>query len=235
MRLQTNNKSILVIPDLQIPFHHRDALAFLRDIRDEYNPDEVVCVGDEVDQYGLSRYTHDPDVDSAGAEYRASAKYLARLYTLFPDVKVCLSNHTDRVIKRALEAGIPKGYMKSIKEFMNAPPGWHWNRTWTINGIRFEHGDAAGGIQAHRNLAIANRCSTVIGHHHSTAGIEYIANEDSLIFGMNVGCLIDIEAYAFAYAKTAKHKPILSCGAVLGGAPALIPMLTKKSGRYLYA
>ena len=40
----------LVIPDLQAPAHHPDALAFLCAIRDKYLPKNIVCIGDELDR-----------------------------------------------------------------------------------------------------------------------------------------------------------------------------------------
>ena len=55
---------------------------------------------------------------------------------------------------------------------------------------------------------------TVIGHTHSSAGVHYTANERDTIFGMNVGCGIDVKRYAFAYGKDFPRKPIISCGVV---------------------
>lgn len=235
MRLRTNDEIILGISDLQIPFQHKDAFSFLEWLNDEYEPTKVVSLGDEVDQYMLSRYAHDPDADSAGREVEKSYKELEILYSIFPVAFACLSNHVDRVLKRAVEAGIPRAYLKSIKEFMNAPEGWNWSRYWDIGGVRFEHGDSAGGVSAHRTLAISNRQSTCIGHHHSSGGVDYVANEKEMIFGLNSGCLIDIEAYAFQYAKMAKHKPTLGAAVIVYGVPHFIPMVTKPNGRWDYA
>src|SRR6188768_104597 len=39
----------LVIPDLQAPAHHPDALPFLCAVRDKYKPVNTVCIGDELD------------------------------------------------------------------------------------------------------------------------------------------------------------------------------------------
>lgn len=232
MKLKTNDFNVLVIPDLQIPFHHRDAFDFLAYVYHRYECNRVVSIGDEVDQYNLSRYDKDPDAVSAGDEYELAMLFLEDLYEIFPRVDAVHSNHLDRVAKKAMGAGIPKAYLKDLKEWMNAPVGWNWHRFVTIGGVRYEHGDASNGARAHRILAEANRCSTVIGHHHSHAGVEYISNGNETIFAMNVGSLIDAEAVAFQYNKTSKYKPILSCGVVQGGIPHLVPMITNGKGRW---
>lgn len=52
-----------------------------------------------------------------------------------------------------------------------------------------------------------------------------MANEYDVIFGLNVGCLIDRSAYVFDYGKGAKFKPTLGCGVVLYGVPKFVPMI----------
>lgn len=232
MKLRTNDKNILAVSDLQIPFEHPDAYAFIEWLTEEYEPDEVVYVGDEVDQHALSRYDHDPDGITAGEELEESIERLKKYYALHPEAKCCTSNHTDRVFKKAFSAGIPRGYLKSIREFLQAPEGWEWRDEWRIDGIRFSHGDEVGGQVPHRTLALAAMTSCVIGHHHSTPGVHFIANRTEAIFGMNVGCLIDVNAYAFHYTRKQKNQPVLGAGLILSGVPKFVPMITTKNGRW---
>lgn len=232
MRFRTNNDKILVIPDLQAPFQHKDALDFLSFIADEIQPTKVVSIGDEVDQHALSRYPHNPDGHSAGREYELAQKFMQKLYERFPEASACYSNHTDRIFRRAFDAGIPRAYLRSIKEFMGAPDGWEWRQEWRIHDTVYTHGDCTSGTQPHRLLAQSNLCSTVIGHHHSSAGIAFLANDNKVIFGMNVGCLVDPAAYAFHYTKYNRYKPILGCGAVINGTPMFFPMPTDHRGRW---
>ena len=64
-----------------------------------------------------------------------------------------------------------------------------------------------------------------MGHGHSFAGAFPIANKRKLMFGMNVGCGIDIGAYAFAYNKKDKFRPLLGCGIVFNPSYAIwVPM-----------
>jgi len=232
MRLSKGQHNVLVIPDLQIPYEHPDALAFMLAVRDHVGTDQVVCIGDEVDQMALSSFDPDPDGPGAGPELKKALRRLKKWYTEFPNVLVATSNHTGRVQKKAFKAGIPEAYLRPVEDWMQAPPGWSWHDSFEIDGVRYEHGDAQGGMYAARNICIKNRQSTVIGHHHSNAGIAYVANESEMIFGMNVGCLVDIGAIAFKYARLNAFKVTLGCGVVLEGVPFFIPMLLKKNGRW---
>jgi len=61
MRLNKGEQTILVIPDMQIPFEHKDSLKFIQAVNDAIGgADIVVNVGDEVDQMALSRFDPDP-------------------------------------------------------------------------------------------------------------------------------------------------------------------------------
>jgi len=232
MQLKKGKETVLVIPDLQIPYEHPDALRFVQAVEELYEPTRIVCIGDEVDQHSVGRFDPDPDADGPGVELRVSKRRLKKWYEAFPVVEVCMSNHTQRIYKKAFHAGIPEGYLRPISEWLNAPEGWTWEDKFVIDGVRYEHGDAQGGQYACRNLALRNRQSTVIGHHHSHGAVYYIANEDEMIFGMNVGCLIDIKSMAFKYAKNAALKPTLGCGVVVEGVPYFIPMFLNKKGRW---
>jgi hypothetical protein len=232
MRLRKGRETVLVVPDLQVPFEHKDALAFIMAVAEEVQPSKVVCIGDEVDQMALSRFDPDPDGDGAGPELKLALRRLRAWYEVFPEVMVCTSNHTGRVQKKAFAAGIPEAYLRPVNDWMEAPDGWEWKDAWEIDGVRYEHGDAQGGIYAARNLAIRNRQSTVIGHHHSHGGCSYISNESEMIFGMNAGCLIDTNAIAFKYARLSAFKPTLGCGVVVQGVPYFVPMITNARKRW---
>lgn len=228
-----NTNTVLVISDLQIPFEHKDALAFLRWVKGRYKPNKVVNIGDEVDMHALSDYDHDPDGYSAGHELEKSLERLKAYYKMFPDTLVCTSNHTARPFRRAHKFGIPKAYLKEYHEFLKAPAGWKWADFHIIDGVRYEHGEGQSGPLGALKAALRNMQPTVIGHLHSHAGIQYTANSKHLIYGFNVGCLIDTNAYAFAYGKHSNNKPIIGVGIVEKGNPLYIPMSLDKHGRWI--
>lgn len=195
MKLKTGKEVVGIIPDLQEPFAHKDAFDFIKAVFKKYGVTKVVCIGDEVDFHAFAgKFPHDPDGYSPGHELGAAILALEKWYDEYPEVQVCTSNHLDRFYKRAYNAGLPRAAIRSPGDLLEAPKGWKWERVHTIDGVRYEHGDSQGGIDAARLLAITNRQSTVIGHHHAHGGVRFIANEESTIFGLNVGCLIDRHA-----------------------------------------
>lgn len=224
---------VLIIPDMHAPFQHPDTVEFLKHLKKIYSPDVSVCLGDELDQHMLSNWESDPDGLSAGDELNRGVEALQPIYELFPNMLVCTSNHGSRPFRRAHKFGIPKAYIRDYSEFMRSPQGWVWKDNFEIDGVIYEHGEGFTGAQAALKAALANMQSTVIGHVHSHAGIAFSANEKHLIFGFNVGCLIDGKAYAFAYGKFHKSKPIIGAGVVDKGIPRFIPMLLGKDGRWV--
>lgn len=224
---------IQIIPDTQAPFHHPDTIAFLKAVNKKYKPNHMVHIGDEVDFHALGDWDHDPDGMSAGDELTAAVGFMKKLYKAFPKMKVCTSNHTARPFRRAFKHGIPKAFLRDYHEFLKAPKGWKWADKWEIDGILFEHGEGQSGKDGAINAAKGNMQSTVIGHIHAFAGIQWAANPRFLYFGFNVGCLIDRHAYAFVYGAKMKNKPILGCGVIINRIPQFVPMLLNKRGRWV--
>ena len=58
--------------------------------------------------------------------------------------------------------------------------------------------------------------SIVQGHLHTQAYTEYTVGRRFKIFGTQVGCGIDFDSYAMAYAKAGK-KPAVGVAIILGG------------------
>lgn len=225
----------LIISDTQAPFHHPDTLDFLAAVKKKYKPTEVFHVGDEVDFNFLSNWAKDPDGYGGNEEYFYAMDFMHQLYKLFPKVKACNSNHTDRVFRKAFDSQIPIGFMKEKHEWMEAPKGWKWaDEHYTKDGIMVLHGDGLkGGLSMHQKAMKDNMCSIIFGHFHTSAKLEYFANSKTLIFAMSVGCLIDHKLYAFKYQKKNMAKPILSVGITINGVPKLVPMIVNNKGRWI--
>lgn len=217
--------NVLVIGDTQAPFQHQDYLDFLWDIYKKYKCKKVVNIGDELDFHCHSKYVKSPVAMGAMQEYELGIKFMRQMYRVFPRVSACISNHTMRPWARAAEVGIPQSWMRSYRDVMQAPKGWHWQSRWEIDGVVYQHGMGYSGANGHVKAATKNRQSTVIGHLHSHLGVKYLASHSDLIFGMNVGCGIDVDSYAFKYGEFLGDKPTLGCGVVIDGFYAYpIPM-----------
>lgn len=228
-------QSILVIPDQHAPYHHPDFIDFLKEIRDTFNPDLVVNLGDELDYHALSFHDSDPNLDSAGTELELGKVFLTKLHDEFPKMLICHSNHGSMVFRRAKAHGIPVQMIKRYRDVLfpvGGCEGWSWASGWRINTalgeVLFKH-------QTSNILSDAahNQCNLVVGHEHGKFGVEYSASSAHLYYGMYCGCGIDKDAMAFAYGKHSMRKPIIGCGIILNGRPMVLPMVMNKQGRWI--
>ena len=207
-------KNVLVIGDLHLPFEHKDYLSFCKRIHKELKCSDVVMIGDLVDNHAISYHEHDPNGWSPEDEMKETDKHLKGWFKTFPKLKLCRGNHDRLVDRKAKTVGLPKRCFQSFREIWKLPVGWVDGFEFIVNNVKYTHGTGYSGKYAHVQSAYDNRMSTVIGHLHSVAGVEYVANSKDIIFGMSVGCGIDNKKYAFAYGQAFKRKPIVSCGVV---------------------
>lgn len=223
-KMTVKGTRVLVIPDLHCPWQHPDALAFICAVRDRYKTTHTICLGDEIDAMGFSRYTLNVDAPNAGKELELAIEQLEPFYREFPNVMVCESNHTLRPWKKGFEAGLPASFLPAVSKVLRAPDGWEWRNRWEFDGVFYHHGDmGVSGFTAHIQLMRKLKQSVVIGHFHSYAGTNY----EGELFAMNAGCLIDTDAICFKYAKNLPIPVSLGCGIVIDGKQAhFIPMHT---------
>jgi hypothetical protein len=84
-----------------------------------------------------------------------------------------------------------------------------------IDNVIYRHGDKEkGGQMSALKNAQAQFKSLVMGHLHAQAGINYHANQDGVVFGMNVGCGVDHSHPAMNYGRIYAARPVLGCGVV---------------------
>jgi|TARA_R100001530_G_scaffold13965_1_gene12748 predicted phosphodiesterase len=226
-------KSILVISDLHIPYHHKDSFAFLKAIKKEFKPDYIVNIGDLLDFHAINMHMHDPDLYSAGHELKASRRYIKELESIFPKMVEVDSNHSSLVYRRALKYGMSREFLKDYGEFLGTKK-WKWIDDLTLtmsNGQRcfFTHGRSADILKVSQTMGM----SAVQGHYHTKFVISWWANPDNLFFGMNVGCLINQKSLAMSYAKNFRTRFIVGCGIILGGIPRLLPLVLDKKGDWI--
>ena len=204
----------MVIGDTHSPFCHKDYLAFCKRIHKSFKCRRVVHIGDLVDNHSISFHTHDPDGRSPADEMEQVDVELKPWFKAFPEVYICRGNHDNLVDRKSKHVGLPSRAFKNFRDIWNLPDKWHDSFEWEFDGVLYKHGTGYSGKFGHVQAAIDARQSCVIGHLHSSAGVEYIANSKQVMFGMNVGSGIDRKSYAMAYGKDFRRKPILSCGIV---------------------
>ena len=79
LKRKKENSCVLCIPDLHAPYHHKDALDFLRAVKKKYKPDRIINLGDDLDNAAISFHSSNPDLDSAGKELKKGRKFLQEL------------------------------------------------------------------------------------------------------------------------------------------------------------
>ena len=225
-----NLKNLLIISDTQSPFHHKDTIDFLTHVKRHFKCTDFLHIGDVWDFKYLCRIGKaflDPDDPvTPTQEYEQALEFTKELTSKFPKLQICHSNHGARIFKRAKEHFIPHFLIRDYKQILQLPENVNVARRFIKYGgkVVLEHGDrVSSGVNAAIKLAIANRRSTVIGHHSGHGGITYQTsmvpgnrNKDirEQIWGMNVGCMVDETSYGMAWAKNFTSKLILGCGVI---------------------
>ena len=229
-----DNSRVLLISDLHIPYHHQDALAFLKHLKEKYNPTRVICLGDELDKHALSYHDSDPDLPSAGDELRKSLPVIAELHEMFPVMDIIESNHGSLVWRKAKTFGIPKHYIKGYNNVLEVGEGWKWSFDLTItlpNGQRcyIHHGKTSDVIKLSQQMGMC----AVQGHFHETFKVDYWGNPNGLFWGLQTGCLIDDDALAFSYNNVNIKRPMIGTAVIIDSQPILEPLIMDEEGRWI--
>lgn len=209
--LHGNPDNVLVIGDLHEPFTLDSYLTFCREQQEKFNCGTVVFIGDLIDGHSWSYHEADPDGMGQNIEITKAKARLARWFHTFPIAKCTLGNHDLLVTRKARTHGLSAAFFKNFNEIWEAPIGWEFSYDFTINTVRYVHGDAGDAIK----VAKDSRVSTVQGHLHTQAFVMWSVSEKDRIYGFQIGCGIDHKKYAFEYAKSLAKKPVIGCGVVL--------------------
>lgn len=199
----------VVISDMQIPYHNRQAVRNLLSFVADFEPDELLCVGDELDSPQPSRWTKGMAGEYAQTLQRdidLTHQVMASFREALGDKRFIVhrSNHGDRVEKyvdryapalgslRALRIDELLGYGELGIEYTRKPvkvaPGW-----------LMMHGDEAGLSRTPGGTALGlarkTGMSVVAGHTHrlgiqpESAGVN---GKSRTIYGFEVGNLMDL-------------------------------------------
>ena len=223
--LTKKERRILVIGDLHEPFCLSGYLQFCQEIYAKWNCNQVVFIGDIIDNHYASYHESDPNGLSGGDELNKAIKRVQKWNRAFPVADVCIGNHDRIIMRKAFSSAIPQEWIKSYNEVLGT--NWNWVERVVYDQVQYVHGE--GGTA--RTKAKNDMQSTVQGHIHTQAYIEWMVGRNFRVFGMQVGCGIDWESFAMAYARNYK-KQAIGCGVVLGGHTAincLMPLGKPKS------
>jgi|TARA_Y100001938_G_scaffold99963_1_gene136665 metallophosphoesterase superfamily enzyme len=211
--------NVLVIGDLHEPFCLDKYLEFCVSKYEQFDCTEVVFIGDIIDNHYSSYHETSADGMGGADELELSIKRIARWYKEFPKATVIIGNHDRMIMRKAQTSAIPSKWIKSYKEVLEVP-NWNFVERYVKDGVQYLHGE--GGTA--RTKCRADMQNTVQGHLHTQAYCESYVGQNFRVFGMQVGCGIDHESYAMAYAKYGK-KPAIGCAVVLNNGKLPINLL----------
>jgi predicted phosphodiesterase len=207
-------KRILIIGDIHAPFCLEGYLDFCKETYAIYNCNQVIFIGDIIDNHYASFHTTDPDGMGGGDELDYAIDTIQDWTNEFPKADVLIGNHDRMIMRKAFESQIPKRWIKSYNEVLGTK--WNWVDRIVYDGVQYVHGEGGTARTKSKN----DMMSTVQGHIHTQAYTEWSVGRNFKVFGMQVGCGVDSSAYAAAYAKNFK-KQAIGCGVVIGGHTAI--------------
>jgi predicted phosphodiesterase len=214
-------KRIVVISDMQVPYHDPRAVAAVQQFVLDYQPDELMCVGDEADSPEPSRWNKGSAGEFAGTLQRGldmTADIMIGFKEALGDkpFNTMRSNHGDRVshyVNRyapALASLRELEYAKLLRYAENDIT-YHDRFYSFAKGWILAHGDegslsrTAGGTA----MALARKTGTsvVCGHTHRT-GIQhehtgYNGTIRNRLYGVEVGHLMDLRQASYLNGGTA--------------------------------
>jgi predicted phosphodiesterase len=207
---------VMVIGDIHEPFCLDGYFEHCVEVSKKYKTTKTVFIGDILDNHYSSFHETDPDGLSAGDELGRAVAKLKKWHDAFPDSTVVLGNHDYIVLRKLFHSGVSSAWIKRYQDVLQVP-SWSFVHDIDINGVHYTHGTGTSGQNAAYTRAVNRNQSVVTGHIHTQASIRFQATQDSLIFGMQVGCGVDEAAYAMAYGKNFPKRMIISCAVVLDG------------------
>jgi len=180
---------VLEIGDLHEPFCLDEYLDFCIEQKHRYKTEKVVFLGDIIDNHYASYHETDPDGMSALDELNHAIDRIKKWRDAFPEAVVIIGNHDRLVMRKAYTAGISKKWIKTYKEVLETP-GWDFVEEHILYDNLYVHGE------------------------QGTAITNFAVGKNFKLFGKQVGCGINKQTYAMAYAKAGK-KPAIGVGITL--------------------
>ena len=207
-------KRILVIGDIHAPFELDGYFDFCVETYAKYNCNQVIFIGDIIDNHYASFHSTDPDGMGGGDELDYAINDVQKWIKTFPVADVCIGNHDRIIMRKAFDSQIPKRWIKSYNDVLGTD--WNWVERVVYDGVQYVHGEGGTARTKSKN----DFQSTVQGHIHTQAYVEWAVGRNFKVFAMQVGCGVDGGSYAAAYAKNFK-KQAIGCGVVIGGHTAI--------------
>ncbi len=192
----------LVLSDIHIPFHDKQALEVALDYGADRKPTLVVLNGDIGDHYAQSHFLNDPRLRNFPDEIRQTKFFLKGLRKRFPKARIIykLGNHEERYEK----------YMQHKAEELIGVDEFEFQNIFHLKDHKIElvkdkrpirlgklnilHGhEHMRGISAPvnpaRGLFLKSKCHAMCGHNHQSSQHSETNVEQHVVSTWSTGCL----------------------------------------------
>jgi len=214
-------KRVVVLSDMQIPLHNREAIKKVIKFVKDYEPDELYCVGDEADCLAPARWSkgYVAEFSNLQRDLDETTDIMTKFRNALGDKPFHLmrSNHGERIMKYAEKYAPALTSLRDLqydkllgyrdldivyhKQLWNFAPGW-------VMG----HGDEVQGSSTYPGgiaMKMANNTgmSVVCGHTHKLGFLHkntsYNGKLTGQTFGFEVGNLMDLKQASYLGAGSA--------------------------------
>lgn len=231
-----NTKRLLILSDTHFPYQMPGYFEWIKKLRDNIKPTQVIHIGDLVDFHAISQHLHSAELPNIKYEIKDAIKCIKKLRKIFPAaMPIIYGNHDIRIQRLAEKSAIPNSFLRHINDILEIEKKWKW--TWhdklivelpNKTKVFFTHHFKSNVLASAKELGM----SLCVGHQHTKASIELFSHPLALSFAMCVGCSIEPRHEAFKYGKNFIKRPIISCASIVNSVPQLHPMFLNRDGEW---
>ena len=161
--LRTNERRILVVGDLHCPFELSGYLEHCLDSYQRFNCNQVLFIGDIVDNHFSSYHEGDPNGMGGGHELSEAIKHVQPWAEAFPVADVTIGNHDRLIMRKAFSSSVPREWIKDYNEVLGTD--WNWCERIEYDGVQYVHGEG----QRPKTICKA-RCKAIYIRKHTLNG-----------------------------------------------------------------
>jgi predicted phosphodiesterase len=202
-RLPKACKKVLLLSDIHIPFHDKDALQAALQYGKDNNVDAIYLNGDTLDFYQLSFHEKDPRKTDIATELELAREFLGYLRSNFTCPIYWISGNHEIRLERYLRLKAPE--LLDIQDFqlpvllrfaefgvIEVP----YSSKVYFGKLMVEHGDkmkGAGGVQPARTLLLKFKRPVICGHFHRHSEATQRIYDGEVQKAWSLGCLCETE------------------------------------------
>lgn len=217
-------RRVLLIPDTHRPFHDKRAYSLMIQVGLDFQPDEVVILGDYADFYWANFYGKDPEIEqefSVQTEIDDVNQGIEQLNQLFPKAKkVFIEGNHEYRLARYLKAKAPELYKAVGLKSVLYLTGWTVvpfgpTQLYRVGGSHLyaRHQPYGGGVHCAYQTLVKGGKSMVFGHSHRIQEYQSVDALDVNHRAISLGWLGDKSHPVMQYVKD-HHQWALGFGLV---------------------